>query len=439
MSGSARRVPSAQRADVLGGDVHAVLGPQQVLQQDLQAERQVLQLRPRDPAGGSGSWSRPRRERLCCRSCSRSWVVASWASCGAPSHPATYASSRSHGGVASRASATRPAGPGRAAPFRIILTSSYRYPSLMTEYLDVKLHGHGRPARPPGAVASPHASPRLRLAAGSRRADPFGLAALPYCSFSTRRHAASRRAGVRIGDQVLDLTTAPGRLLPGREVLFRDGILDAFLADGDGAWADVRAEITAWLAGPLPRGGRGPADPGGRGRAAPAVHGGRLRGLLRLARARDQRGPDLPAGRHGSAAAELAAPAGRLPRPGGQRGASGTAIRRPCGQLRGTRDGGPVYGPTERLDFEAELGFVVGVETVLGEPVAVSRFAEHVFGVCLVNDWSARDIQAWSRPRSGPSWASRSAPRSRPGSCRWPRWSTPGCGRRRGTPRWPIT
>jgi fumarylacetoacetase len=61
-----------------------------------------------------------------------------------------------------------------------------------------------------------------------------------------------------------------------------------------------------------------------------------------------------------------------------------------------------VYGPTERLDFEAELGFVVGVETVLGEPVAATRFAEHVFGVCLVNDWSARDIQAWESAPLGP-------------------------------------
>ena len=61
-----------------------------------------------------------------------------------------------------------------------------------------------------------------------------------------------------------------------------------------------------------------------------------------------------------------------------------------------------MFGPTARLDFEAELGFVVGVETVLGEPVAVSRFAEHVFGVCLVNDWSARDIQRWESAPLGP-------------------------------------
>ena len=70
---------------------------------------------------------------------------------------------------------------------------------------------------------------------GLAPADPFGLAALPYCSFTTRKHAASRRVGVRIGQRVLDLTAASGRLLPGREVLFTGGTLDRFLAAGDGA------------------------------------------------------------------------------------------------------------------------------------------------------------------------------------------------------------
>jgi fumarylacetoacetase len=81
---------------------------------------------------------------------------------------------------------------------------------------------------------------------------------------------------------------------------------------------------------------------------------------------------------------------------------SGTAIRRPCGLAPGPGPGEPAFGPTARLDFEAEVGFVVGAETVLGEPVAVSRFAEHVFGVCLVNDWSARDIQAFESVPLGP-------------------------------------
>ena len=238
---------------------------------------------------------------------------------------------------------------------------------------------------------------------GLAAADPFGLAALPYCSFSTHRHAASRLAGVRVGDRVLDLTTASGRLLPGREVLFRDGTLDAFLAAGDGAWADVRAEITGWLSQDhfreavedllipvaeaelhLPFTVSDYVD------FYASEHHAANAGRIFRPDDPDPLAPNwrhLPVGYHGRAGSVVA---------------SGTAIRRPCGQLRGTRGGGPVYGPTERLDFEAELGFVVGVETVLGETVAVSRFAEHVFGVCLVNDWSARDIQRWESAPLGP-------------------------------------
>ena len=81
---------------------------------------------------------------------------------------------------------------------------------------------------------------------------------------------------------------------------------------------------------------------------------------------------------------------------------SGTPVRRPYGQSRPDGVDSPQFGPSARLDFEAELGFVVGVPSMLCEPIAVSRFTEHVFGVCLVNDWSARDIQAWESAPLGP-------------------------------------
>jgi fumarylacetoacetase len=77
---------------------------------------------------------------------------------------------------------------------------------------------------------------------------------------------------------------------------------------------------------------------------------------------------------------------------------SGTDVARPRGQRRGT-DGDPVFGPTEKLDVELELGFVVGVP---GASIPVDAFADHVFGVVLVNDWSARDIQAWEYVPLGP-------------------------------------
>ena len=96
----------------------------------------------------------------------------------------------------------------------------------------------------------------------------------------------------------------------------------------------------------------------------------------------------------------------------------------------------PVFGPSRRLDIELELGFVVGVPSRLGEPIPTDAFAEHVFGVVLVNDWSARDLQAWeyvplgpflgksfatsawvTPSRSSPTGASGAAARS-PGRCR---------------------
>jgi fumarylacetoacetase len=81
---------------------------------------------------------------------------------------------------------------------------------------------------------------------------------------------------------------------------------------------------------------------------------------------------------------------------------SGTEVARPSGQSRAPDAAEPVFGPSRRLDIELELGFVVGVPTRLGEPVPVDAFAEHVFGVLLVNDWSARDIQAWEYQPLGP-------------------------------------
>jgi fumarylacetoacetase len=81
---------------------------------------------------------------------------------------------------------------------------------------------------------------------------------------------------------------------------------------------------------------------------------------------------------------------------------SGTDIVRPRGQAKPPDAAEPDFGPSSRLDMELELGFVVGVPSRLGEPVAVERFAEHVFGVVLVNDWSARDLQAWEYQPLGP-------------------------------------
>ena len=232
---------------------------------------------------------------------------------------------------------------------------------------------------------------------------PFGLGALPYGSFSTADRPAGPRAGVAIGDHVLDLSAAAARLLPGRAGLFDSGKLDAFLAAGDGAWAQVRADIVSWLSGDAYR----VAIEDLLVPAADATmhvpfavadyvdfyaseHHASNVGRIFRPDAAEPLTPNwrhLPIGYHGRAGTVIV---------------SGTPVRRPYGQSRPRGTGRPEFGPCARLDFEAELGFVAGVPSQPGEPVPAGRFAEHVFGVCLINDWSARDIQSWETVPLGP-------------------------------------
>ena len=81
---------------------------------------------------------------------------------------------------------------------------------------------------------------------------------------------------------------------------------------------------------------------------------------------------------------------------------SGTDIVRPKGQRRPDPDEPPTFGPCRNLDYEMELGFFVGRGNELGQPIPILEAEEHIFGVCLVNDWSARDIQAWEYQPLGP-------------------------------------
>jgi fumarylacetoacetase len=82
--------------------------------------------------------------------------------------------------------------------------------------------------------------------------------------------------------------------------------------------------------------------------------------------------------------------------------ASGTPVRRPRGQRKGPNEAAPSYGPSRSLDFELELGLYIGKPTELGETVPVGKAAQHIFGFCLLNDWSARDVQAWEYQPLGP-------------------------------------
>jgi fumarylacetoacetase len=230
---------------------------------------------------------------------------------------------------------------------------------------------------------------------------PFGLGALPYGSFSQARHPA-RRVGVAVGEKVLDLTTATQRLMPGRAADFASGRLDQFLAAGDAAWAQVRSALVSWLRDDTFR-------PAIEDLLVPAA-GVTLHLPFTIADYVDFYASE----QHATNVGRIMRPDGEPLTPNwrhlpigyhGRSGTvvvSGTPVRRPWGQTRPAGSAGPVFGPSRRLDFEAEIGFVVGVPSVLGQPVPASRFAEHVFGVCLVNDWSARDIQGWEYVPLGP-------------------------------------
>jgi fumarylacetoacetase len=81
---------------------------------------------------------------------------------------------------------------------------------------------------------------------------------------------------------------------------------------------------------------------------------------------------------------------------------SGTALRRPWGQLKLPSDERPQFAPSRRLDYEVEVGALIGVGNEMGEPIPIAQAREHIFGLCLVNDWSARDIQSWEYQPLGP-------------------------------------
>jgi fumarylacetoacetase len=216
--------------------------------------------------------------------------------------------------------------------------------------------------------------------------EGFGLEHLPYGVFSTEGTAP--RVGVRYGDAVIDLHTLTGR------AEFAQPSLNAFMSLGREAWATTRRE----LAERVPAAEAIPLD-------AVALHlpfevGDYVDFYASLDHAsnvgrifRPDQEPLLPNWRH--------LPVGYHGR-GGTVVVSGTSVVRPCGQRKAPGDDSPTFGPSRRLDIEAELGFVVGVGSGLGDRIPVDDFADHVFGVVGLNDWSARDIQAWEYVPLGP-------------------------------------
>ncbi|MGH3982604.1 MAG: fumarylacetoacetate hydrolase family protein, partial [Pseudonocardiaceae bacterium] len=204
-----------------------------------------------------------------------------------------------------------------------------------------------------------------------------------------------------MGEAILDLTAASAELLPEHHSLFSGGSLDALLAAGPQTWTMVRDTLTRWLTDDR--------------------HAEALAPLLRPAAEVTMQLPFTVADYVDFYSCEQhAANVGRIFRPGqpplpanwrhlpvGYHGRAGTVviaetpITRPSGQRR-LPEGTVTFGPSTALDFEAEIGFVIGTPSALGRPVPLTDFADHVFGVCLVNDWSARDIQSWEYVPLGP-------------------------------------
>jgi fumarylacetoacetase len=225
----------------------------------------------------------------------------------------------------------------------------------------------------------------------------FGAEHLPYGVF--RRVGEDPRVGARLGDGVLDLAalTVDGPL-DEDPALFARPSLNAFMAAGRETWARVREALRVLATGPdaepatvaldevellLPVAVRDYVD-----FYSSLDHVTNVGRLFRPdAEALPPNWRHLPVGYHGRSGTLVV---------------SGTPIRRPRGQRLEPGAGAPVFGPSVRLDLELELGFVTGVPSALGEPVAVDRALDHVFGVLLVNDWSARDIQAWEYRPLGP-------------------------------------
>ncbi|MEU5031766.1 fumarylacetoacetase [Streptomyces milbemycinicus] len=222
----------------------------------------------------------------------------------------------------------------------------------------------------------------------------FGVTNLPYGVFS--RTGPGRRVGVRIGQWVLDLAAALG------DPAFAEPVLNGFLAQGRRRWNETRARVTELLTDERHRATVTPAlVPIREARMhlpftigdyvdfyASEHHASNIGRMFRPDS--DPLTPNwkhLPIGYHGRSGTIVV---------------SGTAVRRPQGQRKPSPQSAPVYGPSQRLDIEAEVGFVVGTGSSLGRPTGVKEFTDHVFGVCLVNDWSARDIQAWEYVPLGP-------------------------------------
>lgn len=233
----------------------------------------------------------------------------------------------------------------------------------------------------------------------------FPIHNLPYGVF---RHRQRTRIGVAIGDQILDLHACAhyGLLAPlSEEITAACGaqVLNPLMALGPAAWSALRWHLSALL----------DADQGSAMRDrteallvpmrdaamrlptqigdytdfyASINHATRVGKLFRSDHPLLPNYKYVPIGYHGRASSIVI---------------SGSDIRRPCGQTKGSGSE-PTFGPARSMDYELEVGIFVGFGNPLGHSIPISEAERHIFGLCLVNDWSARDIQSWEYQPLGP-------------------------------------
>jgi len=238
----------------------------------------------------------------------------------------------------------------------------------------------------------------------------FPIQNLPFGVFS-RRGEVERRVGVAIGDKIVDVAESLGANLwtgEARDVARwcdRPTLNELMQAPKD-SLSRFRARLSELLAGtpgdedainPLPPGAlvqmsdarmHAPAQIGDYTDFYASIY--HATNVGKMFRPESPLLPNykyVPIGYHGRASSIVL---------------SGSDVKRPSGQSLPTGSSTPTFGPSQMLDYEAEVGFFVGKGNELGDPIAIADAEEHLFGVCLVNDWSARDIQSWEYQPLGP-------------------------------------
>lgn len=240
----------------------------------------------------------------------------------------------------------------------------------------------------------------------------FSIHNLPYGIFSDAKDVTgnnNRRAGVAIGEHVLDLSIleAEGLLSLAGGPYFDQPTLNAFIDSGRGNWTKARSTIQTLLSADSDtlRDNKDlqakalfkQADvtmhlpvhvPGFTDFYSSKEHATNVGTMFRDPKnALLANWTEMPVGYNGRASTVIV---------------SGTDVIRPSGQLKPNPDERPIFSPCKRLDFELETAFVVGRGNDIGQPIAVDAAADHIFGMVLLNDWSARDIQKWEYVPLGP-------------------------------------